>query len=69
MTKVFNFMERSGELLKQGVPDEEAAAILTEEAENAEVTILDDGAWFSLLDQMFDEAEREYQAEIAGSEK
>lgn len=69
MTKVFNFMERSGELLKQGVPDEEAAAILTEEAENAEVTILDDGAWFSLLDQMFDEAEREYQSEIAGSKK
>lgn len=64
MVSTFNFMERSAELLKQGVSDEEAAAILTEEAEGAEVTILDDGAWFAMLDRISDEAEQAYQEEL-----
>ncbi len=65
MAKTFNFMKRSSELLMQGVSDEEAAAILTEEAENADVTIIDDGAWFSLLDDIANEAAEEYQRKLA----
>lgn len=65
MAKTFNFMKRSSELLMQGVSDEEAAAILTEEAENADVTTIDDGAWFSMLDNIANEAEEEYQRKIA----
>ena len=54
MCGTFNFIERSGELLKSGVTDEEAAKILTDEADSADITILDDGAWFSLLKDIED---------------
>lgn len=68
MEKTFNFMKRSKELLAQGVSDEVAATILTEEADDAELTVLDDGMWFSLLGQISDEAEEAYQAELAASQ-
>lgn len=64
MPKTFNYMKRSGELIAQGVPDEEAAAILAKEEAEADVTVLDDGAWFGLLDDIANEAEREYQESL-----
>lgn len=69
MVKTFNSMKRSSELLMQGVSDEEAAAILTEEAENADVTTIDDGAWLSMPDHIANEAEEEYRRENAKSSK
>ena len=54
MSSTFNYIERSGELLKSSMTDEEAAKILTEEADSADITILDDGAWFGLLKNIED---------------
>lgn len=61
--KVFDFMKRSGELIAQGVPDEEAVAILEREQEEADFVNLDDGAWFAMLDEITEQAEAEYKAE------
>ena len=43
--KVFNYMQRSAELMQQGVPDEEAIAILAKEEAEADFTVL--GSVFS----------------------
>lgn len=64
--KVFNYMQRSAELMQQGVPDEEAIAILAKEEAEADFTVLDDGAWFSLLNEIRDmDLESGYQEELA----
>ena len=65
MAKVFNFMKRASELMGQGVSDEEAAAILEREADEADATVLDDGAWVSLLESVTEGDEEAYQAELA----
>ncbi len=64
--KVFNYMQRSAELMQRGVPDEEAIAILAKEEAEADFTVLDDGAWFSLLNEIRDmDLESGYQEELA----
>lgn len=64
--KVFNYMQRSAELMQQGVPDEEAIAILAKEEAEADFTVLDDGAWFQLLNDIHDmDLESGYQEELA----
>ena len=63
---VFNYMQRSAELMQRGVPDEEAIAILAKEEAEADFTVLDDGAWFSLLNEIRDmDLESGYQEELA----
>lgn len=64
--KVFNYMQRSAELMQGGVPDEEAIAILAKEEAEADFTVLDDGAWFQLLNDIRDmDLESGYQEELA----
>lgn len=65
MPKEFNYMQRVSELLLSGVPDDEAIEILNAEEAEADFTVLDDGAWFSMLDRMRAEAEAEVEAELA----
>ena len=64
MTKIFDFMKRSSELIAQGVSDEEAVAIMDKERSDADYEVLDDGSFFGLADKWAEEAEREYQESL-----
>lgn len=64
MAKEFNYMKRSPELIAQGVPDEETVRILDKEAAEAEIAILDDGAWLDMLKDIEDEVIRGYEESL-----
>ena len=64
MATVFDFNKRSAELIAQGVPDEEAVAIMEREAAQADFTVLDDGAFWRDLAESFAEIEAEVDAQI-----
>ena len=61
MEKVFDYMKRSGELLAEGVPLEEMVEILSREEDEAEWSVLDDGAWASSLRGVREECLRELE--------
>ena len=65
MAKTFDFNRRSAELIAQGVTDEDAIAIMEREEAEAEFSVLDDGAFWSELEESFADIEAEVEAELA----
>jgi len=65
MAKTFDFNKRSAELIAQGVTDEDAIAIMEREEAEAEFSVLDDGAFWSELEESFADIEAEVEAELA----
>ena len=65
MAKTFDFNKRSAELIAQGVSDEDAIAIMEREEAEADFSVLDDGAFWSELEESFSEIEAEVDAELA----
>ena len=65
MAEQFNWMKRSGELIEQGYSDEEAVAILEKEEAESGFSVLDDGAWWQVLEEAKAEVDAEIDAEEA----
>ena len=65
MAKTFDFNKRSAELIAQDVTDEDAIAIMEREEAEAVFSVLDDGAFWSELEESFADIEAEVEAELA----
>ncbi len=61
MEKVFDYMRRSSDLIAEGIPLEEMVEILGREEDEAEWSILDDGALVSALQDVREECLRELE--------
>lgn len=68
MSETFDYTRRSAELIEQGLSDDELVAELDGEQEKADFIDLNDGAWFSQLNDIVDGAEERYQAYLASEE-
>lgn len=64
MSKSFNYMEHSAELIRQGIPEDKAVEILDKEQDEADFVILDDESWFALLNSITENDEEIYQASL-----